>query len=167
VEAKRVAWGELSPELHLPKVCRKDLPASRSAAQQHHAKTIKNDWSRWFEASPRCQWLCSIDPSMPSAKFRKDTVSLACWQASLLIQLRTGHIPLRKHLYRIGKVDAPTFPTCNAGDKMVHHYLLACPVHACHRRVLELHLKRQARSVKTLLSNLKAFPHLFRFIHNL
>jgi len=98
--------------------------------------------------------------------FRRDTQGLECWQASFLVQLRTGHVPLQKHLHRIGKVESPVCPACRTGDGTVYHYLMVCPAYTIQRRCIVGHMRRAARSVGTLLSNPKAFPHLFKFIHD-
>ncbi|KAF8231877.1 hypothetical protein L208DRAFT_1466842 [Tricholoma matsutake] len=48
---------------------------------------------------------------------------------SLLLQLRTGHIPLNKHLHWIQKAELPTCPCCHHHDETVAHYVLHCPAH--------------------------------------
>ena len=103
-------------------------------------------------------------PSTPLSKFRKTTDQLSRRQAALLIQLRTGHIPLHKHLHRIGKVKSPRCPACISDDESVHNYLLMCPAYAIQRRRTERALRRSTRSINTLLSNPKAFPHIFKFV---
>ena len=102
-EAKGVAKGQLNERRRLPMVCRGEMPCIRSAAQQGHRKMVNNKAKKWFKHSPRCQRLWGIDPSMPSPRFRRDTQGLEHWKASLLIQLRTRHVPLQAHLCRIGK----------------------------------------------------------------
>jgi len=101
---------------------------------------------------------------MPSPKFRKDTWHLSRRQAALLIQLRTGHVPLNKHLHRIGRVVSPKCPACPECDESVHHFLFICPRYAAQRRQLEAQLRRAARSIAVLLANPKAFAHLFKYI---
>src|SRR5882672_11310944 len=107
-----------------------------------------------------------MDPSMPSTKFRKDTTGLPRGRASLLIQLRTGHVPLARHLHRIGKAESPICPACRAHNETFHHYLLVCPVLASLRKAMESQLRWAARYIRTLLSNPKAFGPLFQFINS-
>jgi len=95
VEAKRAAKGGLSEERQLPRLCSKKLLISCLAACQSHRRKVHIKAKSWFESSPRCQWLWKIDPTIPSSNFRKDTQDLLHWQASLLVQMRTGHIPLQ------------------------------------------------------------------------
>jgi hypothetical protein len=56
---------------------------------------------------------------------------------SLIFQLRTGHIPLNKYLYRIQKAESPTCPACEAPEESVHHYIKECPKYRYERRKLE------------------------------
>src|SRR5882724_7354391 len=165
-EAKWAAKGESSEQRSLPAVCRDDLPTSRSAARQCYRKQISGKTKKWFESSPRCHRLRSIDPSMPSSRFRKDTQSMERWKTSLLVQLRTGHIPLQAHLKRISKTNSLTCLRCHKVDETVGHYLTECEAFATQRGRMERQLRRAAKSVSTLLTNPKAFACLFRFIHD-
>ena len=83
------------------------------------------------------------------------------------MQLRTGHVPLQKHLHRIGKAKSAMCLACRLEVELVHHYLLMCPVYAGQRRQMERALRWAARSISMLLSNLKAFLHLFRYINDM
>ena len=91
---------------------------------------------------------------------------LMWWQTSL-IQMRTGHVLLQEYLHRIGKVNLPLCPGCHKADEMVHHYLTMCKSYNTQRRQMEGHLWRAAKSIITLLTNPKAFPHLFKYIHDM
>src|SRR5882724_3047552 len=142
-------------------LCRGDLLTSRSAARQCHRKQISVKTKKWFELSPRCQRLRLIDPSMPSTRFRKDTQGLEQWQASLLVQIRMGHVPLQAHLKRIGKTHSLMCLMCHKVDETVGHYLTTCAVFATQRGCMERQLWRAAKSISTLLTNLKAFTCLF------
>jgi len=117
---------------------------------------------KWFEFSPRCQRFWKINFSMPSLRFRRDTQGQEHWKASLLIQLRTGHVPLQAHLFRIGKVESLVCPMCHKADETISHYLTAFMVFTTQRGHMERHLQRASKSVSTLLMNPKAFPCLFR-----
>jgi len=163
-EAKRVARGDSSAEDRLPQVCRGKLRAIRSAARQQLTKEIKVKSVNAFTKSPRYARLHEIDPTAPSSKFRKDTGQLPKEQSAMLIRTRTGHIPLRKHLHRIGITDSLMCRACPSQRETVHHYLMTCRAYAEPRRQLERSLGRAARSMKTLLSSPKALPHLFRYV---
>ena len=73
--------------------------------------------------------LKEIDPSMPAGKHAKYTKFLPRWNAALLIQLRSGHIPLNMYLHRIGKIDSPLCQECRKNET-VFHYLIECRWHS-------------------------------------
>jgi ribonuclease HI len=98
-EAKKAAKGNSSPDTSLPTQCRGHLPLSKAATHQAFNKNLKAEAAATFAKSPRYQRMREIDPSILSLQFMK-IVSLLTWRAaSLLIQLRTGHVPLNKHLH--------------------------------------------------------------------
>jgi len=64
-------------------------------------------------------------------------------------------------------VKSPVFPKCHKANEMVSHYLILCKAFTTQREHMERELRKVAKSVSTLLMNLKAFLHLFRFIHDM
>jgi len=111
-EANRAAQGASSPLHQLPASCRREPPVSRSAVRQSHMKKVKVKSRISFESSPRFQRLCHINPSMPSSRFRLDTTNAERWHMLMLVQLRTGHVPLQKNLSKIGRTDSPVCLAC-------------------------------------------------------
>ena len=154
------AKGQSSAQSRLPVACRNKLPLSQLAACQSHRKRVNEKTKKWFESSPRCQRLWGIDPTMPSPRFRKDTQGLEHWKVLLLVQMRTGHVPLQAHLYRIGKVPSPVCLMCHKADETVSHYLVTCMAFATQRGHMERDLRRAAKLVSMLLTNPKAFQSL-------
>ena len=86
------------------------------AACQSHTKVAKVKARSFFNGLPRCQKIPNIDPSMPSVSFRKATQTLVQKQAVLLIQLRTGHVLVKKYFSTIGKAETLRCPVCNSAD---------------------------------------------------
>ncbi|KIJ06714.1 hypothetical protein PAXINDRAFT_26620, partial [Paxillus involutus ATCC 200175] len=84
-----------------------------------------------------------------------------------IFQLRTGHIPLNKHLHCTARVGSLKCPNCHTRDKTVLHFLLECPASAYrnHRHRLKIKLKRKAGQISSLLSNEKCVKETLRFIH--
>ena len=84
--------------------------------------------------------------------------------ASILSQLRTGHVPLAKHLHHIGKINSLTCPACTQSKESVQHYILHCPVH--HQARQQLHNATGWRdiNIKKLFSGLKTMQALFQFV---
>ena len=85
--------------------------------------------------------------------------------ASLLVQLRTRHVPLNKYLHRIKRADSPLCPACEGGSESVLHFLVTCPAYKPLRRPLHHALKRQSHSLNVLLNDPAAFRPLFHFIN--
>ena len=98
-EAKRAAQGESSPLEELPPLLRRRLPYSASAVKQEFAESQKARWREAWQGSPRYARFQHIDTNFPFSKFRKLSDRLSRSQASLLMQLRTGHIPLNSYLH--------------------------------------------------------------------
>ncbi|KAF8585859.1 hypothetical protein K439DRAFT_1342494 [Ramaria rubella] len=110
--------------------------------------------------------MLEIDPSLPSEKFLWNTALLSQSNSSLLLQLRTGHIPLNSHLYCIGKSKTMKCPHCPSKQEMVYHFLILCLAYKSQRTELKRKLGRGARSLRNLLSHQSAIPHLTTFVRN-
>jgi ribonuclease HI len=163
-EAKRAAKGSSSTASHLPVFCRGVLPASKSALRQFQAQRNRDAAAALFMKSPRFRLLHNIDSSAPSPRYQRLIQQLPRRQASLLTQLRTGHVPLNKYLHRIQRAESPICPACRTHDETVQHFLLMCPAYSRQRYFLNRDLSRGSRSLAILLSHPKAFPYLFRYI---
>lgn len=167
-EAKRAAKGQSSEDKLLPAFLRrKPLPVSISATRQFLKKKIKARWQTEWSSSPRFLRMKAIDPSLPSDDFLDIASQLRRNQASLLFQLRSGHIPLNETLHRIKRSDTPFCPHCRGSTKeTVHHFLLACPHYARARRLLQSQLGRHSSSISFLLNSRSAIPNLLRYVSN-
>lgn len=130
--------------------------------QTQEAELIKGNCTN-FSLSKRAEHMRQIDPSMPSKMFVKLAEDLPRRHVSMLIQLHTGHIMLNKHLHCIGRKNSLWCTTCRS-NKTVIHYLMECKRYDKQRKTLESNLKREARSIHSLLSNPLAIPALFQFI---
>jgi hypothetical protein len=140
------------------------LPISRAAEIQRHNAELKRQAQAIFAKSPRASFAHEIDPTMPSAAFARITKDMPRRHASLLIQLRTGHVALNKYMHRIGKTSSPICNQCQSAQETVHHYLFRCPAFKEQRKIMKERLKRGANSIRMLLGGHKAMKHLFRYI---
>ena len=75
----------------------------------------------------RFQRTANINSRLPDASFLQLTKEISKSQASVLFQLRSKHIPLRKYLFRISKTDSPVCALCQHGDETVHHFCSTAP----------------------------------------
>ncbi|KAG2029191.1 hypothetical protein BDR03DRAFT_881577 [Suillus americanus] len=128
-QAKKAAQGETSDPHLLPASLRSPndtpltLPTSKSAIKQVFRTTTNREAGTALENSPRYAKFKEIDPSFPSNHFNKLADDYPRKHATLLIQLRTGHIPLNKHLHRISRSPSPTCPACEEREESVHHWI--------------------------------------------
>lgn len=164
--AKDAATGRSSDKTSLPKYLRKTLPRSAAKAKQMMKAQAKREAEEAWKKSPRYAKLNTIDNTLPSAKFLQLTADIPRKHAALLIQLRTGHAPLKKHLHRIKRATSSTCPACEMYPETVEHYLLRCPAFERARQALFIEAGRPARSITTLLNHPKLLKPLFRYIHS-
>ncbi|KAI0321873.1 hypothetical protein OF83DRAFT_1047402, partial [Amylostereum chailletii] len=80
--------------------------------------------------------------------------------------LRTGHIPLHKHLHTIGKEESPICPTCHGAPEDVHHFLMRCPTYDDARNRLRTAIGRDANKINAILTNRANMGELFNFIES-
>ena len=166
-EAKLAAQGNSSNPKDLPVFLRrKPLPFSISALRQENLTALRKRWKRRWKSSPRYPRLKDIDKNLPSKNFLRLVNDLDRRQSSIIAQLRTGHIPLNQHLFRIRRSETPTCPHCQGLTvETVRHYLLICPHYQHERHILRQKLKRKADSISFLLSKPEATKPLLNYIH--
>ena len=165
-EAKKAVQGDSSEAKYLPKLLRKPLPLSVSALHQGNITKIKKRWKRRWQSSLREDILKSIDNSAPSKKYLHLISGLDRRQASLLFQLRLGHIGLNQHLFCIRKSNTPVCPSCQGITvETVKHFLIDCPFYQRERHALHMKLRRNTSSLSFLLSSPVAVLPLLKFVH--
>ena len=113
-EAKKAAEGTTTGATHLPKLLRKTLKYSKSAAIQEENMARKKRWTREWITSPRYAKFKHIDASLPSRKFIKliSNTKISRSDASKFFQLRSGHIPLNAYLHRFKRKESAQCPAC-------------------------------------------------------
>ena len=114
----------------------KVLPASKSATKQHLKKKVQKEHEKEFQKSSRYKRAVRIDPKAPTSNFMKITAKLTKSQASILAQLRTGHVPLQAYLHRFKLADTPICPSCRTEPESITHYMLYCTTYTAQRRRL-------------------------------
>lgn len=155
-----------SPTPQLPLKLRTPLPRSVSALKQWYNKRLTSLWLREWKQSPRYRRMSNIEPNFPSKSFVELAGSLRKKQTGIYIQLRTGHIPLNRHLHRIKKSDTPLCLQCGeVTEESIQHYLFRCPRYERERHVLHMALGRKATQAAYLLNNVNARTHLLKYIN--
>ena len=150
-----------------PFLRRKPLPLSISVTHQLLKTKMKWQWQGKWSSSPQFANVKWINSSLPSDNYLHIIDQLQHNQASILTQLRTGHIPLNLILHRIWRHDTPDCPHCQQGTwETLLHYLLKCPHYA--GAWWQLHVRTAQRSplILFLLSNRKGILHLLYYVSN-
>ena len=83
-----------------------------------------------------------------------------------MIQLRSGHIPLAKHLFRISKVPSPVCPSCQSDEESVHHFLFDCPTWWHEHWSMGWMLRPKAKSADHVLNSQKGVEVLLKFVRS-
>ena len=79
-----------------------------------------------WKSSPRFNRLACLDPDIKCNNYAKLLSGLHRDWASLLFQLRTGHVPLNAFLFKIPKSDSPICVNCWLHNETVLYYVLHC-----------------------------------------
>src|SRR5258706_4371668 len=165
-QAKQAAeFGSSSNDL-LPSFLRRKLPDSLSAIKQQIDNDTKQETKTWWKKSKRYKRIKFIDSSFPSSKCIQATSGLNRRQTSVLTQLRTGHIPLNGHLFRINKTDSPHCNHCPNVVEDVPHLLFHCNKYAIQRHRLVMTVKRKAFNSNHILTNPAAIRHTLNFVNS-
>jgi len=164
--AKHAAEHGSSNRQRLPKFLHNQLPISLSAIKQQITSKTKTETKAWWKMSKRYKRIKCIDLSLPSRKFIKATSGLNRKQTSILTQLRTDHVPLNGHLFRIKRSATPHCPHCPNTTESTNHFLFFCRKYNMQRHKLVLVLKRKAFSKKFILTDEKAIRHTINYIND-
>ena len=159
---KEAAAGNSSPPSTLLSFLRKLLPASLSMLQQES----KLQTQRW-KSSPHYRHLGGIDKSVLSKNWMKLINPLSCKQASIIMQLHSGHIGLNKLLHHIKWSNTPYCPNCDENAiEDTHHFLFTCSAYQHKCSILHRKLRRHSHDLSYLLTNSAATLPLLKYIHS-
>jgi len=106
------------------------------------------------------------DTTTPASNFMKKKIAakLTRRQVSILIQLRTGHVPLQAYLHWFKLAKTPTCPSCGIEPETVSHFLLHCVTYVVQRRWLRRSLGRDQSLGLEILGNEKRMKSLMAYI---
>ena len=164
---KRAARGNQSSDNLLPKILRKPLPSSILVIQQKKKLQIHHKCFRWWKTSSRYPSIHMIDKTTLLKKWLQLVSKLTWVQASILLQLHTGHIGLNRHLHHIKQSNSPACPNCNhTPQETVHHFLFECSKYHQERFTIQWKLGCYASTLSYLLTNSAAIKPLLNYIHD-
>ncbi|PPQ81891.1 LOW QUALITY PROTEIN: hypothetical protein CVT26_014322 [Gymnopilus dilepis] len=162
-EAKISSEGAERNKAAAKEILKKELPQSCDKARIERTKEEEADTT--FRKLPRYRKIEKIDPSMPSPRFRMLTKGMARRSASLLVQLRTEHVPLKAYLHKFKLADEPTCEQCDQETpETAIHFLQQCPAYRRPRRQLKHSIGHEKDVDLTLLANKENLRHLFKYV---
>lgn len=94
------------------------LPYSSSALKQTFNRKLTAKWKEHWKKSLRYHQITKIDPTFPSKKYHQLVGGLTKAQASLITQLRIGHVQLDTFLHRIKKTAVCNAPSVTSDKKL-------------------------------------------------
>ena len=168
--AGEAAEGRSSRQEDLPPKLRFQIPISASATKQDYHSTLMRKWKTMWTQSPRMtRFSEQIDKDFPFTKYRKLQNGLTREQASVVIQIRCGHIPLNVYLHRIGKTASQICQKCNNGEEgvpeTVKHFVFECPAYTEKRRIMENVTGTGQTDLKAIMNDLKKLKALTAYIN--
>jgi ribonuclease HI len=167
--AHLAARGQSSPINSLPPLLRRPLPLSIEAERRNYGQEINTMWRERWQQSPRRERMERMDKSFPFTKFRQLLRGFTRGQCSLLIQIRSGHIPLNAHLFRLSCADTDKCQACHnrpgaPSRETVTHFLFDCPAYQNERHHLDTALGCQNRDLGYIMSKESHIRELLRYI---
>jgi len=168
-EAKEAARGGSSDVVRLPPILHRRLPFNAELAKANQLEKLHEEWKAEWSVSPRRNRMRLLDTTFPFDKYCSIVNSLTRAQGSIILQIRTQHIPLNAYLFKIKKAEAPYCQHCQQRSddnipETVLHYLFICPEHAAARSHLDNTLGRDSRDLAAILKDKKKIQALLKYI---
>ena len=167
-EAKSAATGPDGSSLLtlLPRDLQVEPPANIAARRQHYTAALQQKWTKIWHTSARHRRMRATNGDLEPRQLRKLLLSRRRDEMSALIQLRTGHAPLNKHLNRVRRSPTSVCQQCGRGDETVRHFVLECEAHRLHRHEMRTRVGRGGDSLSNLLGTSSGNKHLIQYIAN-
>jgi ribonuclease HI len=169
--AKDAADGRSSARINLPHLLRNPILTSASATKQAYHRTLKAKWEILWGKSDRSRRFAAFDEDFPFNSFRKRTYQLTRSQASLMIQIRSGHIPLNGYLFKINKSNTEFCQACEEDEtnmqcrETVKHFLFECPSYSQEREDFVEKITRSHLNLKDIMLNTDHMRALAAFVN--
>ena len=162
--------GHSSPAEHLLPLLQRTLPDSTDAEKQGYGKELQGMWSERWQQSLRRERMERMDKTFSFMKFWLMINRFTQAQTSLLIQLRSRHIPLNAHLFCFKCVNSDKCEAClnhlgtTPSRETVSHFLFECLAYRNERQHLDTALGHQNRDLEYIMSKAEHTHELLRYI---
>jgi ribonuclease HI len=168
--AGKAAEGRSSRQEDLPPKLQPQIPTSASAMKQDYHRTLMRRWKEMWTKSPRMlRFSEQINEDFLFMKYHKLRNGLTREQASVVMQIRCGHIPLNAYLHRIGKTASRTCQECtNREDgvpETVKHFIFECPAYTEKWHIMERVTGTRQDDLRTIMKDLKKLKALTAYVN--
>ena len=96
----------------------------------------------------------------------KITAKLTRQQASILVQMCTGHVPLQAYLHHFKLAETATCPSCGIKPETVTHFILHCMSYIDQRCQLRRALGRDQSLGLEILGDMKNIKVFMNYVHS-
>jgi len=165
-EAKRATTGPNASSLltDVPGYLQHDLPSNIAALKRHYTSELKERWETLWRSSPRYRRMRDTCGRLSPCELRRLLLSRRRDEMSTIVQLRTGHVPLNKHLHRINRSATPICQRCCQAPESTRHFILECSSYSQQRHSLRTRLGRGGDKLESILSTRNGHQQLVRYI---
>lgn len=170
VLAKEAAEGRANGRQDLPPLLRNPLPISASSLKQEFHSTMKSRWNTEWLESPRRGRIEQLDDTFPFNGYRERQYKLSRTHASLLLQVRSGHLPLNFYLHRMNKTESKCCQACKddlddvTPTESITHFIYDCKAYAPQRRILVRKVGASNIALKDIMLETKRMRALAQYI---
>jgi ribonuclease HI len=168
--AKEAASGRASRHEELPPIFQRTLPTSVSSKNREHMDYLKEEWAEMWQESPRRHRFKRVDDTFPFNGYRKRQNKLSRAHTSLLMQVRSRHLPLNSYLHRINKAESDRCLSCRARPddetppETIEHFIYNCDAYTMQRRSLIRAVGVANLPLKDIMMETKRMKELARYI---
>jgi ribonuclease HI/exonuclease III len=168
--AKEAAEGRANGRADLPHILRRTLPINASASKQEQLERLKRRWREDWTSSPRRERIERIDDTFPFEGYRKRQYGLSREHASLLMQVRSRHLPLNAYLHKIKKAESKHCQACRIepGDQTpaetIEHFIYNCDAYTDQRKTLIRTIGASGIALKDVMLRKKHMKALAQYI---
>ncbi|TFK74249.1 hypothetical protein BDN72DRAFT_739796, partial [Pluteus cervinus] len=133
---------------------------------------LKAKWKAKWEKSHRAPKFAALESKVPFANFLKSTTELKKRDSSILMQLRTQHVPLNSYLHRFKRADTSHCTACIRNNRIwvretLNHFLFVCPSWRPQRSILQSNIEKwRSKSLQIMLSEKEYTKELLTFVHS-
>ncbi|PPR07917.1 hypothetical protein CVT24_000885 [Panaeolus cyanescens] len=151
--------------MDLPRLLRTPLPRSISALRQDLKREAKSRANNIITASPRWDWFKEFETDYGFHNYHKTVEKLDRHKASLLVKIRTKHIPLNDYLYKRKVIQTNVCQQCQRGAReSLSHFLFDCTKYDRIRNEMWTKIGNRTDTLEVLLSSQEKTSAMIEYV---